>query len=606
MKTIAVVAAEKRLADDISKNINMYFSPFAEIKSFSLQELEKVDKIHADVVLLSAYTIFLKVKSKISDECQLQNYSQTLSKENAAKLMDAYDEEPFDRAYLVNIDYRFATNVIMELYEAGFTYIEFIPYFGDPAGLDDSIRVAVTPDERALVPEGADRVIDIGQRVMDAECVVELCEKLGLNTREVLSAPRAKNALRNISDQRRIIDRGFKREQDKGRRVYGGSHDARFNFRNIIGSSDIIEEKIKIAKRMASSDASVLITGESGTGKEVFAQSIHNSSNRKDYNFVAINCAAIPENLFESELFGYDEGAFSGAKKSGKAGYFELAHKGTLFLDEIGEMPILLQGKLLRAIEERRIARVGSSGLIDVDVRIIAATNQDLEELVLDKKFRSDLYFRLNVLPLSIPSLRERWSDIPELLYYLRDQSGGTWDVDDEVKDYLIGYSWPGNIRELRNIVQYLDSLGIPMIGMSDLPRMIGERQELRTAEQKIKAEEAAEKNKTDQGKPADRPSFGNREFMDLILLEGRNLELIGAVLGILDDAASEGRSLGRSQVTERMAQEGYPYSEAEVRTAMRKLSEQGFIRSDRGRGGSRILDKGRRLRSELNGIKGI
>ena len=191
-----------------------------------------------------------------------------------------------------------------------------------------------------------------------------------------------------------------------------------------------MKNKIEIAKRMAATDASVLITGESGTGKEVFAQSIHNSSGRKDYNFVAINCAAIPENLFESELFGYDEGAFSGAKKNGKAGYFELAHKGTLFLDEIGEMPLLLQGKLLRAIEERRIARVGSSKLIDVDVRIIAATNQDLEDLVLEKKFRSDLYFRLNVLPLIIPPLRDRKEDILEIMYYLRDMDGGEWELE--------------------------------------------------------------------------------------------------------------------------------------------------------------------------------
>ena len=593
MKTIAVIANEKSFAEYIKDNLAEYLETKAKIRSYSVKELETIPVLREDMVLLSANTIFLKVIPKLSEDTVIINYDQALSTDNAEALREAYDAEPFDRAYLVNIDYRLCTNVIRELYDAGFQHIEFIPFSGNFDEVDSSIKVAVTPDEQKLVPPGIERVINIGQRVINSECVVEICDKLGFDTNEVFSSESAKKALDHISDKSKAFKplRSFR--TDKGRRVYSGSHDARFHFRNIIGSSEIMKNKIEIAKRMAATDASVLITGESGTGKEVFAQSIHNSSGRKDYNFVAINCAAIPENLFESELFGYDEGAFSGAKKNGKAGYFELAHKGTLFLDEIGEMPLLLQGKLLRAIEERRIARVGSSKLIDVDVRIIAATNQDLEDLVLEKKFRSDLYFRLNVLPLIIPPLRDRKEDILEIMYYLRDMDGGEWELEETAESFLKEYSWPGNIRELRNVVQYLDSLGLNRIEKSDLPPLIGER---------IKAKKPA---------PIDMPSFTKRQltdqgFMDFILLEGKNLDLIEMILTVMEAAAEAGVKMGRTQITDRIRSMGENYTETEVRTAMRKLSEQGFIRSDRGRGGSKILEKGKGLLEEIKGVKGV
>ncbi len=180
------------------------------------------------------------------------------------------------------------------------------------------------------------------------------------------------------------------------------SHVARYHFEDILGESDVIGSAIADARQIAASDAAVMIIGESGTGKEMFAQSIHNASARRKYNFVAVNCAAIPDNLLESEMFGYEEGSFTGAKKGGKMGFFELAHRGTIFLDEIGEMPLQLQSKLLRVLEERKVMRVGGSRNIDVDVRIISATNKNLFQLVERGEFREDLYYRLNVLPLSI------------------------------------------------------------------------------------------------------------------------------------------------------------------------------------------------------------
>ena len=195
-------------------------------------------------------------------------------------------------------------------------------------------------------------------------------------------------------------------------KIRGYGHKAAYTFDQILGESEAIEAAKKIAMRMARSESSICLFGESGTGKELFAQSIHNYSSRKDYLFVAINCSALPENLLESELYGYEEGAFSGAKKGGKIGLFELAHKGTLFLDEIGELPMQMQAKLLRAIEEQKILKVGGRSMIDVDVRVICATNRDLEKMVEEGSFRQDLYYRLCVLPVHIPPLRSREGDL--------------------------------------------------------------------------------------------------------------------------------------------------------------------------------------------------
>ncbi|MDX5716558.1 sigma 54-interacting transcriptional regulator, partial [Clostridioides difficile] len=191
---------------------------------------------------------------------------------------------------------------------------------------------------------------------------------------------------------------------------------AKYKFNNIIGNSSIIKDCIKKAKKMALTDNPILITGETGTGKEAFTQSIHNHSNRKNKPFVAINCASLPSELLESELFGYEDGSFTGAKKGGKKGLFELAHTGTIFLDEIGDMPHDLQVKLLRVLQEKEIRKIGGTSIIPIDVRILAATNKDLEKLIIENKFRMDLFYRISMFTLDLPPLRKRLEDIPLLL----------------------------------------------------------------------------------------------------------------------------------------------------------------------------------------------
>ena len=230
---------------------------------------------------------------------------------------------------------------------------------------------------------------------------------------------------------------------------------------NIVGSSPATMRMKEDIARIAGSTSTVLITGESGTGKEMVATAIWDLSGRKKNRFVAINCAAIPEALLESELFGYVKGAFTGADPNGRMGKFELADKGTIFLDEIGDMPLYLQAKLLRVLQERTIIRIGSNQVIPIDVRVIAATNKDLKEMIREKKFREDLYYRLNVIPLKIPPLRERKEDIEELTDYFTGRYAGLLGktvrhITESVRRALAACPWRGNVRELENVVEFM------------------------------------------------------------------------------------------------------------------------------------------------------
>lgn len=234
-----------------------------------------------------------------------------------------------------------------------------------------------------------------------------------------------------------------------------------YTFDKIVGVNESFLNAVSFAKKVADSKSTVLIMGESGTGKEIFAQAIQNYSNRSNEPFIAINSGAIPKNLIESELFGYEEGAFTGAKRSGQPGKFEIADGGTLFLDEIGEMPLDMQTRLLRVIEESTVSRIGSTNEIPVDVRIIAATNKDLIEEVKKGNFRKDLFYRLNVLPIKLPSLRERREDVPELVAYFMSRiskklNKNPVELPEDYMNYLMHYNWPGNIRELENLVELI------------------------------------------------------------------------------------------------------------------------------------------------------
>lgn len=232
----------------------------------------------------------------------------------------------------------------------------------------------------------------------------------------------------------------------------------KYSFDNIIGKSEEFLKSKELAKKATNSDFTVLLTGETGTGKEVFANSIHYASKRRNKPFIRINCAAIPSELLESELFGYVEGSFTGAKKGGKKGKFELADGGTIFLDEIGEMPMQMQAKLLRVLQEKEIEKVGGYKPIPIDVRVIAATNKNLREKVRNNTFREDLYYRLNVIEINIPPLMKRKNDIKLFVEYFLNELNRKYGTDikisEETKKILVDYKWPGNVRELKNAIE--------------------------------------------------------------------------------------------------------------------------------------------------------
>lgn len=269
-----------------------------------------------------------------------------------------------------------------------------------------------------------------------------------------------------------------KLEYEMRRKMRDKKHNARYHFSDIVSKSDAMKKTISLAKKFSLSNSPILIQGENGTGKELFAQSIHIFSNKKNKPFIPVNFAALSSSLLESELFGYEGGAFTGAKKGGKAGLFEEAHSGTIFLDEIGDAPLEFQARLLRVLQEKQVRRVGSTQLIPIDVRVIAATNKDLKLLVKEGKFRQDLFYRLNVLPIYVPPLRERKEDIVLLIdKYLKKFTN---DINiccgkifsKAAIEYLIDYEWPGNIRELVNVVEYIVNVKIKgkLIDISELP----------------------------------------------------------------------------------------------------------------------------------------
>lgn len=257
-----------------------------------------------------------------------------------------------------------------------------------------------------------------------------------------------------MMEKYRILDRQLKLYKNEIARM----NPAKYSLKDIIGNTpEILMCKEKV-KKVAKFNSNVLILGESGVGKELFANAVHNESQKKDMPFISLNCSAIPENLLQSELFGYEEGSFTGAKKGGNMGKFELANGGTIFLDEIGEMSYHMQAKILRVLQEKEIERIGGKSPIKLDVRVICATNRNLEEMVKKGKFREDLYYRLHVLNIDVPPLRNRKNDIPLLVdKYMSElyrESGLFRNIPENVMEILKNYSWPGNIRELKNVVE--------------------------------------------------------------------------------------------------------------------------------------------------------
>lgn len=358
------------------------------------------------------------------------------------------------------------------------------------------------------------------------------------------------------------------RQSELRSQLLNRGHVAKYSLEDVVGQSEAIVKAKEVLKRMAASESPILLIGETGTGKELFAHAAHRASGRKNGPFIAINVAAVPENLLESELFGYEEGAFTGAKKGGRPGLFEFSHKGTLFLDEVEGMSQALQVKLLRVLQEREIMRVGGNRVIKIDVRIVAATNEALEEKVEEGSFRRDLYYRLNTLPLLIPPLSKRGEDMFLIMNRIREELGGDFVLSPQVREFLRRYSWPGNIRELRNVVEYFIYTGHREITMEDLPPTVFRSQ-------------LSEERMAGQGGRA-----GGLE----------QTEPFWFVLGQLYQASQAQEPIGRERILRNAKECHLPLSQQEVRNILSDMAERGLAKVGKGRGGSRLMPEGRRL----------
>ncbi len=347
-------------------------------------------------------------------------------------------------------------------------------------------------------------------------------------------------------------------QQKIHQKIIGKGHYSRYTFESLIGTDPRIAERIEICKRIANADASVLINGESGTGKEIFAGSIHNYSDRRNEPFIAINCAALPESLLESELFGYEEGAFTGAKKGGKIGFFESAHRGTLFLDEIGELPLKLQARLLRVLQEKEIIRLGGDSIIKVDTRIIAATNLDLFAMAEAGNFRKDLLYRLNVFQIDAPPLRERRDDIPKLIKGYPDFKRGHHQYSKLFLRFCMSYEWPGNVRELNNVIEYLIAVADGIFTPRSLPSYLKKR-----------------------------------EYLDFPIKSKALRSQDYYVLDSIDYLTQQGSRTGRRNIHDAFNRLYYRISEVEIRSILEILKERDWIEYGSGPIGCKLTPLG-------------
>jgi len=670
-KRIAIIASHSHSAQVAYQQIKAIFQDHVEIKSYSFEENNISQAIGADLWVTPIDLVYITASKYLPKGTPLVIKSVTLTKmqfEEVAKLPTG------TTALLVNYSIESAMDTISLFHQLGINHVEFVPETPDTAGTA-GYETIITMGESISAPSSIKTLLDIGDRVIDDNTIIDIATKLKLKyllneniitdyfksikTREANLIPllgqisilesqllgvlnvmddgiivsndvgiiRASNqkaqeilgekssltqrkienlipqipfskvfetsqeigynlikinkcnisvkvvplvAAGKISSVLTILNKFDEREKNQHRlrmQLIGKGHQAKYTFDNIITKDSSFMNLKKLAEKYAFSEASIVIIGESGTGKELFAQAIHNASKRRNWQFIAINCAALPESLLESELFGYEEGAFTGAKKGGKIGLFELAHKGTLFLDEIGEINLNLQARLLRVLEAREVMRIGGDSVIPVDIRIIAATNRDLWSLMEEGLFRKDLYYRLNVLPLVIFPLRERKCDILFVMEHMKKARGATFTLSEEAATIFAHYPWPGNLRELKNCVEYLVNLGKDIVDANDLVHIIKKM--------------ALKDNVLE-------------EWLSVFLNEvGTDRELYVFILECLYNSYNQRLRIGRRSLVNLAQKNGYFLTEAHIRKMFILLERHAFIKTLSGRGGTTITTLG-------------
>lgn len=678
MKTLGVITKSQSVFDTFLIQLHDCFGNLIRIVGYPLDEHEPTP-LECDVCIVSFQGVQNLAEQLVQTKVIVVN--RTLSLTN---LVEVSSLAPETRCLLVN-NFREAAEETVELIQAlGINYLSLVPYYPDCDEVVSGIDVAITPGMRKLVPSTIERVIDIGNRIIDVSTLVEInieCDfpiakssfLTASTVRQIvgltMEQSRLVNHLEMANKQMRIIldnigdgviatDESFKiiscndiakilmkipldvdvigrpllefvpgldlkdivsdgmPEARKLLQINGASvlvtqtlfHDdskvkgtvlilkdktqvggsrieqnkevkdqgyiAKYTFSSLIYESESMLMVIRMAQRIATTDLPSLILGESGTGKELLAHAIHNASWRQKQAFLAVNLTTIPETLIDSEMFGYEEGSFTGAKKKGKPGFFELAHKGTIFLDEIGEIPQAIQVKLLRVLEQKEITRIGGTTVIPVDVRVIAATNQNIKKMVEDGNFRMDLYFRLCVVPLEIPPLRERPQDIILLTkHFLSDYLGENPNPGERLVNLLLSHDWPGNIRELKEVIRFCALTSNSR--EKDLYDLL-----LQIMLSKV--------HSTPQKETA---------LIDFTRLraKGNPREFIG-LLEELYLAEQKGERIGRQSLRQRLLSKGVVLSDQQVRIRLNYLKEVGSVQSGVGREGSFLTPHGLQL----------
>ena len=638
-----------------------------EFTEYSLDEfLYQPPEVTLDAAMFNVYSHYRMISGQLSPQTQIIIIDLTISCEAYRTMKEVRDRS---KVLYVNLNRAMATDSILLFQNLGLTHLDYALYYPGKKQYP-KVKTAITNGERQYVPEGVERVIDLGHREISPQTVTELLTKL--NRRDLLreahiqayfrSVMVCESGLDSLLDRSSFMERqldelmqliekgvifadrdftvvrtngaeevclGQNRQEIVGKKLtellpdehlrrcllehqelsnhllqmnglyysvsvhplhrngeYVGTllltesfvqnerrqnrlksqlvNDAyrpRYGLDNMLGDSRLMVDQRRMIHRFSLSSVPVLITGETGTGKEVAAQAIHNLSARRNQNFVAINCAAVPQNLLESELFGYERGAFTGASREGKAGKFELAGNGTLFLDEIGDLPFHLQGRLLRAIQEKEVVRLGGDRVIHVDCRIVSATNKDLLSMVQKNRFRADLYYRLNALPLNLAPLRAHPEDIPTLMARFREERGYHYALEPDAESFLLHYPWHGNVRELINCVDYLGNLYQPSVSVEDLPAYMTARE------------------------PRASDTAGG--------ISAEPMEPARAVLTALLEAKHQHRHLGRRSLCQALERWGFYHSEHELRMVLADLSARGLVRLQPGRAGTTITDQG-------------
>ena len=561
MKHIALIALGEKTSYFCRDQLHRLLGNRINISNY-YAEGNLPQRIKADFAIFTSRLAYQKTHTHLSDGLPYMISRRSINYHEVDKL---FELPAGTNVLLVNDCIQSANDTISLLQTLG---IDHLNYYAYAPGMDDPkmAKVAVTPGESRFVPPSIEKIVDIKTRLLDITSLVEMLSRIGLLTyyADFLSAQYVRDIIQLIDKNQRYKNRAAQLEQElcrleasRSQKTSDVNLQAVYHFDDIIGSAPALQSAIHIAKRFADSDSTVLIQAQSGTGKELMAQSIHNASERADGPFVAVNFAAKTETLLDSELFGYVEGAFTGASRHGAIGLFEQANHGTIFLDEIGDASLSFQVKLLRVLQEREIRRVGSTVPIHIDVRIIAATNQDLKVLIRQGRFREDLYYRLNVLPLTLPPLAERKEDIPVLVaaflksFFLDMGASEMRDWIKEILPVFHQYSWPGNIRELQNVVEYLANVCDGRPRPDDLPSSF----------------------------TATIASMRNRQGGETA---GENLKK--AVLQELAIAARIGKHLGRRSLARNL-----DVPESQIRHICQDLVKEGEITLKSGRGGIQL-----------------